>query len=68
MKVEANPARLNAIFEQLDVIYKLQQKHKVNSVSELITIREEIRSKLTSIELLDEEIKQVKNDIKKTKS
>lgn len=65
MKVEANPAKLNAIFEQLDVIYKLQQKHKVNSVSELIAIREDIRSKLTSIELLDEEIKQVKIDIKK---
>lgn len=65
MKIEANPARLNAIFEKLDVIYKLQQKHKVNTVSELVVIREEIRSKLTSIELLDEEIKQVKIDIKK---
>lgn len=64
-KVEANPARLNTIFDRLDTIYKLQQKHKVNSVSELIALRDDIRNKLLSIELLDEEIKQVNVDLKK---
>jgi DNA repair protein RecN (Recombination protein N) len=63
-KVEANPKRLNVIFERLDSIYKLQQKHKVNTVSELIYIRDDIRNKLLSIELLDEEIKQVNLDLK----
>jgi DNA repair protein RecN (Recombination protein N) len=55
-KVEANPNRLNIVYERLDLIYSLQQKHKVNTISELIAIREEYRTKLYSVEKLDEQI------------
>jgi len=64
-KVEANPERLKYIFSRLDVVYSLLQKHKVNSVNELIAIREDFRQKIQSVEFLDEEIKQTEKSLKK---
>ncbi len=62
-KIEANPDRLNAIYERLDLIYSLQQKHKVNTVAELVKIREDYRNKLSFAEKLDEEILSLNKEI-----
>ena len=64
-RIEANPDRLNIVFERLDAIYSLQQKHRVNTISELIDIREDFRNKVQLTESLVEEINQVKENLKK---
>ncbi len=64
-RIEANPGRLNIIFERLDAIYSLQQKHRVNTISELIVIREDFRNKIQLTETLVEEIKQVEDNLKR---
>lgn len=64
-KIETNPERLKIVLEKLDAIYSLEQKHKVNSVKELIEIREDFRLKLKSIENIDNEISILETELKK---
>lgn len=47
--IEADPGRLARINDRLDTIYALIQKHRVNSLNELIIKREEIRNLIRSI-------------------
>ncbi len=54
--VEFNPNRLNWVNERLDILYTLQQKHRVSSVNELIAIRDKYQSQLHEIESFDEQI------------
>lgn len=62
-KVEINPERLSNILEKLDSIYSLEHKHKVNSVKELIEIRDGFRKKIDSVELADNEISKLENNL-----
>ena len=55
-KIEINPARLQQVKERLDLLYTLQQKHRVSSVAELISLRDELESKLSLISNFDEQI------------
>jgi DNA repair protein RecN (Recombination protein N) len=55
-KVEVNPERLQQVKERLDLLYTLQQKHRVSSVAELILLRDELESKLSLISNFDEQI------------
>ena len=54
--IEFNPERMDIIRERLDLLYNLQQKHRVSSVDELIEIRETLRKKISSIDNSDENI------------
>ncbi len=47
--LESEPGRLEVVKERLDLIYSLEQKHQVDSVSELIRIKEELQAKVDSI-------------------
>ncbi len=53
---EFDPAELQQVEVRLDALYRLQQKHHVGSISELITLREEYRHKLETISGLDKEL------------
>lgn len=55
-KVEVNPARLQLVKERLDSFYTLQQKHRVSSVAELITLRDELETKMLQIANFDDQI------------
>src|SRR3989339_479078 len=55
-EIEYNPERIAWINERLDLIYTLQQKHRVSSLGELISIREELQKKIHEIESFDVEI------------
>ena len=57
--VEFNPARLEFVNERLNLIYTLQQKHHVSSVDELITIAEELRTRLDAITSSDDRIQEL---------
>lgn len=58
--VEFNPVRLSEVNERLNLIYTLQQKHRVGTVDELITLRDEYASRLSAINLSDEELESLK--------
>jgi DNA repair protein RecN (Recombination protein N) len=47
--LESEPGRLDVVKERLDLIYSLEQKHHVDSVSGLIRIKEELQHNLDSI-------------------
>jgi len=55
-----NESRLELINERLDLLYSLQKKHRVNSDSELITIRDQFSIKISSILFADEDIEKLK--------
>lgn len=57
--IEADPSLLNEINEKLQAIYKLQQKHTVATVSELIEIQEALEEKIEITNNLDGEIEKL---------
>lgn len=54
--IEANPARTEQVKQRLDILYSLEQKHRVNTVEELIILRDTLNNQLQQIESLDEDI------------
>ncbi len=51
-----DPEKLELINQKLQQIYSLQKKHQVLTVEELIEIQNELKSKVVSVETLEEEI------------
>lgn len=47
--IEFNPERLEIVNERLNLIYSLQQKHRVKTVNELLEIREAYQTRLNAI-------------------
>lgn len=60
--VEFDPERLVYIGERLDQIYSLQQKHKLQSISELLTLQKDLEQKLQSIDSYDQQVEELKNN------
>ena len=61
--MEYDPRRKTAIEERLNTIYVLEQKHRVDSVEELIAIRDEYDAKLQRIDSFDDEIKALEKQL-----
>lgn len=61
--VEFDPERLAFIDERLDQLYTLQQKHRVSSISELISIFDELTIKLNNIDSYDQQIEECEKDL-----
>ncbi|RKQ42500.1 DNA replication and repair protein RecN [Roseivirga pacifica] len=59
-KVDVDPQRTLECQERLNLIYKLQQKHQVNSNKELIEIYEALGDKVLRMSNLDEAIEEAK--------
>ena len=58
-EVEFNPTRLDYVNERLNLIYSLQQKHRVSSVGELLEIAENYRTQLDAITSYDDRIQEL---------
>ena len=56
---ELNPDRLEEVNARLDLLYSLQQKHRVSTVRELMVIHEELDVKIREINDYDVRIEQV---------
>lgn len=54
--VEFNPVRLEEVNNRLNLIYSLEQKHRVQTLDELMALTDEYRSKLSDITSYDERI------------
>ncbi len=66
--IEIDPERLLLIEGRLNLINSLQQKHHVNSVKELISIRDSYSEKLQKIDSFEEEILSLKKAIETSES
>ena len=55
-QVSADPNRIDHINERLNVIYRLEQKHHLKSVEELLALREQLSKKLAGIDSLESTI------------
>ncbi len=60
---EANPKRLLEVEERLDVIYRLQSKHRVGTVKELLEMETVMQQKLDEIGDLSGEIEKLEMEI-----
>ncbi|NRF39700.1 DNA repair protein RecN [Pedobacter foliorum] len=58
-----NPSRIEDINSRLDSIYSLQQKHRVNTIEELLAIEEQLSKNLSEILSGDEEIERLAKEI-----
>lgn len=54
--IEFNPVRLDEVNNRLNLIYSLQQKHRLQTVGELLKLADEYRGKLTTITSFDDRI------------
>lgn len=62
-KVEHDPEKIQELKEHLDLLYRLEKKHNVLTVAELITIREELDSALLITANLDQDISKAKKEL-----
>ncbi|MFH1119232.1 MAG: DNA repair protein RecN [Bacteroidota bacterium] len=62
-EISFNPARINEINERLGLLYQLEQKHRVKSADDLISVRVGIEEKITGIDSLDQQIAEIQNKI-----
>jgi len=60
---ELNPERLEEVNARLDLLYSLQQKHRVSTVKELMAIRDELEVKIREINDYDVRIEQAQTAI-----
>lgn len=61
--ISNDPEKLNQISLRLDLINSLELKHKVNSVDELIVIREKYKKELSIIDNFDDVLASALNDM-----
>jgi len=66
-KLADDPAELERINQKLQLIYALQKKHQAATVSELISIQDELESKVILVEGIDHEIANVEAEVGKEK-
>ncbi|HEU4717866.1 MAG TPA: DNA repair protein RecN [Bacteroidia bacterium] len=54
--IAVDPKRMEIVQEKLDAIYRLEKKHNVATVAELIALRDSLSEKIASIGSLEEQI------------
>lgn len=65
--INFDPNRVEEINERLNIVYKLQHKHRVKSTHELHQLKEEFENKLSGISSLEERIGLVSVQVTKVK-
>lgn len=67
-RTENNPERIELVNQRLDLIYSLQQKHRVSSIAELLQIQADFEAKIQLVSSYDQEIEQIQKSIEAQKS
>ncbi len=62
--VELNPEALEAVNQRLQELYRLQQKHSVNTVEDLIQIQNQLDQKLRQTQAFEEQINRLERSKK----
>lgn len=66
--LSADPEQLEEIEERLNEIYSLQRRHHVDSIAQLIEIRDRLESKLDNIDNGDEKLRELEREAKKAQA
>ncbi len=61
--IDYNPERLEQVNERLDLIYELEHKFNVDSVEELLKIKDELEQKLLNINNYDEYLAKLEKEL-----
>ncbi len=61
--IEVNPERLTRLSERIDTLYTLCQKHRCNTIEELIEVRDRYAEQLLTILNSDDQINALRRDI-----
>lgn len=64
-EVMMDPERAQEINDRLNIIYRLQKKHRLNTIAELLQLQQNLQAQVQSAENSDEEIKALKTAIAK---
>ncbi len=67
-EITYDPEKINEFTERLDIIYRLEKKHRVNSTSELLQIQKELDEQLQSFQSQGEELEKLRAIVTKQKS
>ena len=62
-RTENNPEKIVLVNQRLDMIYSLQQKHRVSSVAELLQIQAEFEAKIQLVSSYDQDIEKYRKEI-----
>lgn len=65
--IEHDPQRIEFLRERLDEIYSFQHKHNVSSISELISIKDDLERKINEIDNMDFRLDEIKKDLEEKK-
>lgn len=58
-----DPKQIEILTEKLDAVYRLQQKHQVKTIEELIAIKDDLSNKLVDFSSLEAEIEKVNKEL-----
>ena len=64
-RVEYDPSRVEEVRERLDLLNRLQQKHQVKDVADLIEIQRKLEAQSLSADDLEDKIKKLETEVKK---
>lgn len=59
-KIESDPERAELVKQRIDLLYSLEQKHRVTSVKELIAIESDLKAKIDLIDNADTQLDALK--------
>ncbi|BBE20845.1 DNA repair protein RecN [Aquipluma nitroreducens] len=62
-RTENNPEKIVLVNQRLDLIYSLQQKHRVSTVAELLQIQAEFEAKIHLVSSYDQDIEEYRKKI-----
>ena len=62
-KTENDPEKVEQVTQRLDLIYSLQQKHRVTSVNELLQIQADLNARIEQVNSYDTEIEHLRQEI-----
>ncbi|MCG8581616.1 MAG: DNA repair protein RecN [Bacteroidales bacterium] len=54
--LDFNPETIQQVQDRLDLIYGLQQKHRADTIKELIALKEELQEKIDKVNFFDEDL------------
>lgn len=63
--IEYDPEKIQLTKERLDLIYQLQQKHRVASIAELLQIKASLETKVLQVQNMDSAIAEAQKELEK---
>jgi DNA repair protein RecN (Recombination protein N) len=64
-RTERDPLRLEEVQERISMLQTLMKKHRVQTIDELISLREELGSQMQQLANYDEDISRLQNEVKR---